>query len=420
MTMRFRDDHGRERLVLEDISLSIKAGEVVCILGPSGCGKSTLMRVLIGLLTPTAGEILCHGTALSGVHPNASMVFQNFALLPWLTVLKNVIVGLSEFDVAPQEKQDLAMATIRRVGLAGAENLLPRELSGGMKQRVGFARALVRKPELLCLDEPFSSLDVMTAEGLRSELSRLWHERQSTLKSIVLVTHQIEEAAMLGDRIVILDAKPGRIRAILTNPVQAPREYKSTEFQRFVTLIHDALTSIHFPDQPLGMPLPQETPPYDRVTAIPPVALGAIIGMLEIIHDHGDAMNLFELEEFSEAELGQTIITVKAGELLGLVETPGNLVTLTDLGRTFLRSDVHARTKVLTDQILRLGLFKLIAQTISESPSGFVPARDMEHLITSKLPHEPIAPLLQTATSWAHATETIGFDSKSSVWFKRS
>ncbi|MEI6398407.1 MAG: nitrate/sulfonate/bicarbonate ABC transporter ATP-binding protein [Pseudomonadota bacterium] len=418
VSMAFSDEGGRTRTVLQDISLAVKSGEIVCILGPSGCGKSTLLRILAGLLSPTAGQALYHEKPLTTVHPGVSLVFQNFALFPWLSVIDNVIIGLHGLGLSKVEEREHAQAAIRKVTLSGFEQALPRELSGGMKQRVGIARALVRSPELLCLDEPFSALDVMTAEGLRSELYRIWTDGSTGLKSIILVTHYIEEAAMLGDRIVILDANPGRVRAIVTNPLKTPREYKSPDFSAFVSHIHDTLTAVHLPDQPVPAAKSPEILTVPRITPIPAITLGTVIGMMEIVHDHGDSMNFFVLEDFSESELGQTILAVKAGEQLGLVETPGDTVELTELGKKLINGNTAERHEILRGQVSHLGLFKLLLETIDASSDEIVPARHIENILSSHLPHEPTKALAKTIAWWGRTTETLIYDSDGDVWYR--
>src|SRR5579862_7519300 len=217
-------------LVLDKVSLAVKPGEVLALLGPSGCGKSTLLRAMVGLLQPTKGTILAHGKPLVGIHPGVSLVFQNFALFPWLTVEENIKVALNGLGLDPETVKDRVTKCIDVVGLEGFEHAYPKELSGGMKQRVGIARALARGPELLCMDEPFSALDVFTAESLRSEVYRLWSGGGSklpfALKSVIMITHLIEEAVFLADRIVVMGARPGHIRTIIQNDVPHPREYQ--------------------------------------------------------------------------------------------------------------------------------------------------------------------------------------------------
>ena len=224
VTKTFRDESGRVLTVIRDVSLVVAPGEVVAVLGPSGCGKSTLLRMLTGLATATSGQVLCHGEPLVGIHPGAAVVFQNFALFPWLTVQQNVAAALHERKLPRADEDARVRRAIDLVGLEGFEEAFPRELSGGMKQRVGIARALAKEPELLCMDEPFSALDVLTAEALRSEVLKLWLSPATRLRSILLVTHLIEEAVFLGDRIVILGAHPGHVARVIKNALPHPRE----------------------------------------------------------------------------------------------------------------------------------------------------------------------------------------------------
>src|SRR3954453_1312994 len=239
---------GEGRTVLENVSLAVCPGEVVAILGPSGCGKSTLLRVLVGLLQPTRGQVLAHGQPLEGVHPGIAIVFQNFALFPWLTVRQNVEVALNGLGLQPDGADRRVARCLEMVGLKGYDNAFPKELSGGMKQRVGIARALARGPELLCMDEPFSALDVFTAETLRSEVYRLWTGGAvqdggggavTAVKSILMITHIIEEAVFLADRIVIMGTRPGHVRQIIANTLAHPRDYQSPQFLGMVQRIHD-------------------------------------------------------------------------------------------------------------------------------------------------------------------------------------
>src|SRR6184192_378135 len=218
----------KEFLAVKDINLRIKAGEFVCLLGPSGCGKSTLLRMIAGLNAATSGVVSYHGQPLRGVNPYTTIVFQTFALYPWLTVQENVEIALKARGMPPAERRERAMKLIDIVGLDGFESAYPRELSGGMRQKVGFARAMAVEPELLCLDEPFSALDVLSAEALRGELLELWTSGALPTKAILMVTHNIEEAVFMADRIVIMDKDPGRVIADLRIPLDQPRERKST------------------------------------------------------------------------------------------------------------------------------------------------------------------------------------------------
>lgn len=229
--------------VIDDVSLQLHDGEIVCILGPSGSGKSTLLRILTGLTKPSSGSALYRGQRFKGPNPGASIVFQNFALFPWLTVLENVELGLPYASGPARDvRRSRALNAIDIIGLDGYENAYPRELSGGMRQRVGFARALAVEPELLCMDEPFSALDVLTAENLRTELLRLWQAGDVPTTSVLMITHSIEEAVALADRIIVLGRDPGHVRTVLPVSMAHPRNRKSNTFQAFTDLVYTILS----------------------------------------------------------------------------------------------------------------------------------------------------------------------------------
>ena len=255
-------DGGRIEVV-SPTNIQIMPGKIVALLGPSGCGKSTLLRMLTGLSRPSAGQVFWHGRPLDGERPNVGIVFQSFALFPWLTVLQNVEAPLEARGVATGERQKRAVNILDAVGLDGFENAYPKELSGGMKQRVGFARALVIEPEVLFMDEPFSALDVLTAETLRGELLELWHGRKIPTRAIFIVTHNIEEAVVLADRVIVLASNPARIREDFEIALPQPRNRKSGPFEALVDHIYHVLTQPN---------IVHEMPPGVKAAAAPPVA----------------------------------------------------------------------------------------------------------------------------------------------------
>ncbi|HUP08906.1 MAG TPA: ABC transporter ATP-binding protein, partial [Caldimonas sp.] len=246
---------GHELKVLENVDLAINPGEFVALLGQSGSGKSTILRCLTGLIQPTSGRVLASGKPLVGVNRDASVVFQTFALYPWLTVEQNVAVGLLSHRL-PRAERDAAVAhAIELIGLSNYHAAYPRELSGGMRQRVGIARALVSTPKLLCLDEAFSALDVLTAENLRQELISLWRTPANRLSSVFMVTHNIEEAVEMATRIVVVFPRPGRIGLVLENKLGYPRDTRHREFRRLVGVIHETITTLTLPDLPPEVPV---------------------------------------------------------------------------------------------------------------------------------------------------------------------
>ena len=405
----FTAEGGRDLTVLEDVSLEIRRGEVVAVLGPSGCGKSTLLRILTGLVPPTRGAVLCHGQPLASIHPDAAIVFQNFALFPWLTVEQNVAVGISGRSVTPAVARERVHRTIDLVGLEGFEEAYPKELSGGMKQRVGIARALVGQPQLLCMDEPFSALDVLTAEALRSEVVKIWRRPETGLAGVLLITHLIEEAVYLGDRIVILTAKPGRVHLVLANPLPHPREYRDPAFVQRVAEVRKAITHLHLPDQPEVRPA--TPPPSARPVPIPTVGLTQVTGLLEIIADHGGNMDVFDLDALTDFEFGVTISVVKAGELLDLLDTPKNRVFLTALGRRYVAGDANARKRIVHERLVEHPTFRFVRDLLNRSPEKRLPADVVREELAIRVGvHEPAERLFETIVGWSRTAELFGYD----------
>jgi NitT/TauT family transport system ATP-binding protein len=402
----------RSRTVLENISLAVREGESLAILGPSGCGKSTLLRALVGLIKPTSGTVTAHGQPLTGIHPGIAMVFQNFALFPWLTVHQNVELALNGLDLDPDTGKKRVNDSIATVGLAGFENALPRELSGGMKQRVGIARALCRAPELLCMDEPFSALDVFTAESLRSEIYRMWTAQPGSgsnalpgrLKSIMIITHIIEEAVFLADRIVILGANPGRVRKIIQNRLPHPREYQSPAFLKMVQEIHEILVSVHLPEHSAAAaaPVPDALP--TTLEPVPPVNIGQITGMMEMLADRTGTMDVFALDQVTDYDFGHTLAVIKAGEMLGLLDTPRNLVSLTALGQDYLAGNMETKQTILRHRLLTLSIFRFIAGILKEA-HGTLPEEIIEEELAMRLPTQDIPKLYATVISWGRFAE---------------
>jgi NitT/TauT family transport system ATP-binding protein len=266
---------GGEQTVLEDVTLHVEPGEIVALLGRSGSGKSTLLRILAGLIQPSRGRVLKNGADAKGPNPDVAMVFQSFALLPWLTVQENAELGLFARGIAKEICEKEALHALGMVGLEGFEGAYPKELSGGMRQRVGFARAFVMKPDVLMMDEPFSALDVLTAENLRGEISDLWERGAFPAKSILIVTHNIEEAVLLADRIVVLGSNPGSIRGEVKVDIARPRDKKGARFVALVDYIYTVMTN---PQAPVGeLPAPK---PSERFPMLPHARAGGISGLL--------------------------------------------------------------------------------------------------------------------------------------------
>jgi len=407
----FRDESGRERVILDRVDFEVRRGEVVAVLGPSGCGKSTLLRVLIGLIEPTAGEVLAHGAPARGIHPGAALVFQSFALFPWLSVEENVRIGLTGRGVSEAESAARVRDVVARVGLSGHERAMPRELSGGMKQRVGIARALVSRPEMLCMDEPFSALDVMTAELLRAEVYRLWSDGGTGLSSVLLVTHLIEEAVTLADRIVVLGANPGTVRREIRNTLPHPREPRHPEFLRMVDRIHDAVARVHLPEEEEApAPAVPGRPGPGPFVPLPPATVGEMLGLLEILADHGGEMDLFEVDAMTEWDFGRTIAVVKAAELLDLVDTPKNRVLLTDAGRGFVAAAPREKPLLFRRQLLALGTFATVVRGLAGREDATARGADVREMLAERLPAEATGALFETLVNWGRFAQLLDYD----------
>src|SRR2546422_5935097 len=405
---------GQSMEILHDISLEIREQEVVAILGPSGCGKSTLLRVVIGLEKPSSGRILYRGKAQTGLNPSAGLVFQNFALFPWLTVHQNVAVGLSSLPLDDTDRERRVRRVVDAVGLEGFEEAYPKELSGGMKQRVGFARALAVEPELLCMDEAFSALDVLTGETLRNEVIDLYTRKTSPVNTILMVTHSISEAVFMATRIVVMGAQPGTIRAVLDNPLPYPRDEHRPEFVMLSQKLHALVTQTVIPEEPAPAAAAGARRPV--VQSIPTASLAATIGLLEVLENEG-AMELFELARHVDLEFTQLLLVVKAAELLGWVATPGQRVEMTEEGREFLAADINTRKKLLNAKLRGIFVFNLIIQMLKQSENGEVPDEIILGELALHFPHERPQRILRTVVAWARYAGLFKYSSTRKVLY---
>jgi len=345
---RFQRPDGDFIQVIAPTSLSIEPGIIVALLGPSGSGKSTLLRILTGLAPPSAGEVLWHDKPVAEARPNVAIVFQSFALFPWLTVLENVEVPLQARAMDHPERHRRALQSLASVGLSGFEHAYPKELSGGMKQRVGFARALAVEPEILFMDEPFSALDVLTAENLRGELLELWTGRKIPTRSIFLVTHNIEEAVLLADRIIVLGRNPAKIRADFRVPLAQPRERNSAEFLMYVDYIYKLMTQ---PELAAGPPTAgrEAKAPYQM---LPHARRGTIAGLLELLDDRGGQDDLFRVADELHMEVDDLLPIVEAAVLLGFAKSDKGDVEITPEGKAFAQADIATRKHLFREAAL--------------------------------------------------------------------
>ena len=393
--------------ILHDINLEIREHEVVAIMGPSGCGKSTLLRAIIGLEPPTTGQILYRGKLQTGLNPSTALVFQNFALFPWLTVQENVTVGLSHLSITSDEREKRVQQVIGDVGLGGSEEAYPKELSGGMKQRVGLARALAVQPEILCMDEPFSALDVLTSETLRNEVIDIYTSKTSPVNTILMVTHSISEGVFMATRLVVMGAHPGIIRAVFDNPLPYPRDEHHPDFIALIDKLHALITQAALPT---GLAVGEiagvgKLP----IQSIPIISLSSVIGLLEVLENEG-SLEFFDLSRQVHVELHQLLLVVKAGELFGWVTTPGGRVDMTAEGRTFLAADITARKQLFNVTLRRLFIFDLVVQALKDSARNEVDETVILNQLTQLFPHERPQRILQTVVAWARYAELFKFN----------
>jgi NitT/TauT family transport system ATP-binding protein len=374
VTQVFKTGSGENRApVLSDVSLSLKTGEIVALLGRSGSGKSTLLRIISGLTRPTEGTVTISGQPVDGPAKDVAMVFQSFALFPWLDVLDNVEIGLRANGVPLDETRKRALQAIDTIGLDGFESAFPKELSGGMRQRVGFARALVVQPKILLMDEPFSALDVLTAETLRTDLIDLWQEGRIPIKSILMVTHGIEEAVLMADRIMVLSSNPGRIASEIPVTLPHPRDRLTPEFRDLVEKIYALMTQ-----RPEPKPIAREaTAAISLGLALPRVSTNSLAGMLEEIAapPYDGKADLPHLADSLQLEIDDLFPLGETLQLLRLAEFEEGDIKLTPLGRRFVDMDVDQRKKVFGDQVLaHIPLASHIKRVLDERPTHRAPA----------------------------------------------
>ncbi|BFM39568.1 nitrate/sulfonate/bicarbonate ABC transporter ATP-binding protein [Synechocystis sp. LKSZ1] len=414
---RFPLPDGKEEFtVLKGVSLTVKAGEVLALLGRSGSGKSTLLRIMAGLIPPSQGRVLSEGKPLRGANDKVAMVFQNFALLPWLTVQENVELGLEARGIRREQRRQRALKAIDIVGLDGFESAYPKELSGGMKQRVGFARAFVLEPQALFMDEPFSALDVLTSENLRGEIDDLWNAKMFPSQSILIVTHNIEEAVFLADRVIILGSNPGHIRGEVVIDLPRPHDRNHPRFAALVDYIYTVMTNpeIKVTSQVSTQYEPETisvtSSPYAK--ALPHVRVGGISGLLELIVDQPKGTDdIPRLADRLQLAVDDLLPSLDAAVLLGFAEVAQGDVRLTEIGQDFATTTILRSKDLFRQQALtHVSVLNSIVQTLREKRNSSMRADFFLDLWGEHFPQEEAERQFATAVDWGRYAELFEYD----------
>jgi len=411
----FPKGSGEELLVLENVDLTIRAGEIVGLLGRSGSGKSTLLRIIAGLISPTSGDAKYRGRTIVGPPNGVAMVFQSFALFPWLTVLQNVELGLEALGLHSVECRKRALEAIDLIGLDGFESAFPKELSGGMRQRVGFARALVVHPDLMLMDEPFSALDVLTAETLRTDLIDLWMEGRLPIKSVLMVTHNIEEAVLMCDRILVFSSNPGRVAAEIKVDLKHPRNRLDPTFRQLVDSIYARMTQRAEPKAPSieGIPGSGIGMSLDHISS------NVLSGLIETLagppyYGHADLpvlANNLQLEADEILHLGESLQLLRFAQL-----SEGDLV-LTEAGQRFANLETDARKKLFAEHLLSyVPVMGLIRRVLDERPSHTAPAARFRNELEDYMTEDYADETLKTVVSWGRYAELFAYDEQSETF----
>jgi NitT/TauT family transport system ATP-binding protein len=408
----FRKPDGDQLVVLEQVNLTLRPGEIVGLLGRSGSGKSTLLRQIAGLDAPTGGVVNYLGHPVSGPASGIAMVFQSFALFPWLTVLENVQLGLEAQGVAAAEMRKRSLQAIDLIGLDGFESAYPRELSGGMRQRVGFARALVVHPNILLMDEPFSALDILTAETLRGDFLDLWGEGQLPIKAVLLVTHNIEEAVQMCDRLLIFSSNPGRVASEISIDLPQPRRTQDPRFRALIERVYVEMTA-----RPRGEP--RAGPKTERYagtgigTALIHVSSNVLTGLLEAVNEppYSGKADLPVIAEEQHLEVDELFPAAEALQMLRFAEVEGGDIKLTEPGMEFARSESDDRKKLFARHLITyVPLAAHIRRVLDERASHSAPKSRFFDELEDYMAEDAADQTLRTIISWGRYAEVFAYD----------
>jgi NitT/TauT family transport system ATP-binding protein len=407
---------GGELLVLDDVNLSLKEGEIVGLLGRSGSGKSTLLRIVSGLSPASAGSVSYLGKPVQGPASGIAMVFQSFALFPWLTVLENVQLGLEALGLPPKEIRERALAAIDLIGLDGYESAYPRELSGGMRQRVGFARALVVHPNILLMDEPFSALDVLTAENLRTDFLDLWQEGHLPIKGVILVTHNIEEAVLMCDRVLLFSTNPGRIVTEIKIDLRQPRDRQDPAFISIVDRIYVEMTA----KRAEALAQRRERFPGSGIgTLLPPISVNAIAGLIEAVeaHPYDGRADLPDLTADLQMEVDELFPVAETMQMLRLAELEGGDIRLTHMGKRFAEEDNNVRKEIFSRALVSyVALAAHIRRVLDERASHNAPKSRFLDELEDYMTADSAEDTLRAVIAWGRFAELFAYDDESAMF----
>jgi len=411
-----RGGDGQELQVLDNVNFRMHEGEIVAILGKSGSGKSTLLRIIAGLMKPTRGGIYYRGKAVKGPARGISMVFQNFALMPWLTVLQNVELGLEAQGVSRDERRERSIKAIDMIGLDGFESAFPKELSGGMRQRVGFARAMVVNPDILLMDEPFSALDVLTADNLKSDLLDLWGSKKTGLNGIIFVTHNIEEAVFLADRIIIFGSNPGFVRAELKITLPHPRSDLDPRFRNQIDRVYTLMTTAPMQERLKG--LAEGHPPIDIGYRLPEASVAEVTGLLEILNspEHNGKMDLPDVAETLMLNIDDLFPLTELLEILHFAKISKGDITITEAGKAFVEADILARKKIFMEHLKHyVPLARYIYDQLIRHPRHRALEEQYLSLLEDYLGEQEAERVLSTVIEWGRYAELFAYDYNAGV-----
>jgi len=399
--------------VLANVDLSLYGGEIIGLLGRSGSGKSTLLRIIAGLIKPSGGEVVYHGEPVNGPAEGIAMVFQTFALFPWLTVLQNVEAGLEALGVPAKESRRRALFAIDLIGLDGFESAYPRELSGGMRQRVGFARALVVEPTILLLDEPFSALDVLTAETIRTDLLDLWIENRLPIKSMLLVTHNIEEAVLMCDRILLFSPNPGRVATEIEVTFPHPRNRLDSAFRQMVDDIYAKMTARPTVEA-TGHP-----PKLHLRSRLPPVSTNVMAGLIETVAapPYDGEADLPEIARTLQLEIDELFPVAEILQYLGFAEIKEGDILLSSAARSFADLDTQSRKRMFADHLLAsVPLAQHIKHVLDERPGHRAPRVRFEQELEDYLTDGAAQETLDAVVDWGRYAEIFAYDDQAEMF----